>query len=190
MSTKHKTVKLVIAAIALVLGAGCRADTQDAATPARPKSATLAKIGPLSAARLNALQKYDLNGNGELDVAERERMESDRKARIEALKARINARYDRNGNGVLEPDEERTMQADRDKLSVFKGAALRRYDANHNGMLDPAERQRMLTERQAFLKEVQGKLLAKFDTNHDGKLDPQERAAMDHQLAPRAAPTK
>src|SRR6185369_10191809 len=120
-----------------------------------------------------------------LDAAEKERMASDRKARVEALKMRINARYDRNGNGVLDPDELQTMQADRDKLSAFKGAALRRYDANHNGVLDPDERQRMLTERQAFLKDVQGKLLAKFDTNHDGKLDPPERAVMDHQLAPR-----
>jgi Ca2+-binding EF-hand superfamily protein len=190
MSTNHNIVKFVIAAIALVLGAGCSTDTQDAATTPSTKSATPAKMGPLNAARLDALQKYDLNANGELDVAERERMESERKARVEALKARINARYDRNGNGVLEPDEVHTMQADRDKLSVFKGAALRRYDANHNGVLDPAERQRMLTERQAFLKDVQGKLLAKFDTNRDGKLDPQERAVMDQRLARRMAPTK
>jgi len=190
MSTNHKTVKFAIATIALVWGAACRMDTQDAATPTRTQSAPPAKVGPLSTARLDALQKYDLNGNGELDVAEKEQMESERKARVVALKARINAPYDRNGNGVLEPNEEQTMQADRDKLSAFKGAALRRYDANHDGVLDPAERQRMVTERQAFLKDVKGNLLAKFDTNRDGKLDPQERAVMDHQIAPRTAPTK
>jgi hypothetical protein len=91
---------------------------------------------------------------------------------------------------VLEPVEAQAMQADRDKLSGFKGAALRRYDQNHDGVLDPTERQRMQTERQGFLKDMNGKLLARFDTDHDGKLDPQERVVMDHQLAPTAVPTK
>jgi Ca2+-binding EF-hand superfamily protein len=189
MSTNYRTVQLAALAIALAL-AGCRVDTQSAATPASTKSATPAKVGPLSAARRDALQRYDRNGNGELDVAERERMESERKARVEALKARINARYDRNGNGMLEADEVQSLRADRDKLSVFKGAALRRYDTNHNGVLDPDERQRMLSERQVFLRDVRGKLMARFDTNRDGTLDRQERAAMDLQLAPGTAPAK
>jgi Ca2+-binding EF-hand superfamily protein len=148
------------------------------------------KTGPLTAARRDTLHKYDLDGNGKLDVAEEQRMTAERKARVEALRARINSRYDQNGNGVIEPDELRALQADRDKLSVFKGAAMRRHDANHDGVLDPDERQRMRTERQAFLKGAQGKLLAKFDTNHDGKLDAQERAAKAHQLAPKTTPTK
>ncbi|HEY0989998.1 MAG TPA: hypothetical protein VGD80_23170 [Kofleriaceae bacterium] len=190
MSTNYTIVKFVIAAMALVLGAGCGIDTQDAATPARARPAPQVKMGPLSAARLDALQKYDRNGNGTLDVDERARMASERKARVEALRGRINARYDRNGNGVLEPDEEQTLRADRGKLSGFKGAALRRYDANHNGVIDPEERQRMRTEQHAFLTDVKGKLLARFDANGDGTLDAQERAAMDQQLAPRTAPTK
>jgi len=190
MSTNHTNVKFVIAAIAVVVVASCGMDPRDAATQARAKPETAAKMGPLKAAQLDALRNYDRNGNGELDVAEAQRLESERKARVEALRVRINSRYDRNGNGVLEPDEVHRTQADRGKLSGFKGAALRRYDDDHDGVLDPAERQRMLTERQAFLKSMNDKLLAKFDTNRDGKLDRSERAAMDHQLAPKTGPTK
>jgi Ca2+-binding EF-hand superfamily protein len=190
MSTHHTNVKFIIAAIAVVLGAGCGVDTQDGVKPARAEPEPPAKIGPLKAAQLDALRTYDRNGNGELDVAETQRMESERKARVEALRVRINNRYDRNGNGVLDPDEAHAMQADRDRLSGFKGAALQRYDKNHDGALDPTERQRMQIEQQAFLKEMNGKLLATFDTDRDGKLGPQERAVMDHQLAPRTAPTK
>jgi hypothetical protein len=190
MFTNHRTVKYILAAIAVAFVAGCPMDTQDAPEPAPTKAAPPAKVGPLSAARVDALHKFDLDANGELGVAEKARMESQRKARVDALKARIHGGYDRNGNGVLDPDEKQKLQADRDKLSVFKGAALRRYDANHDGVLDRSERQRMLTERQAFLKDVNGKLLAKFDANRDGKLDTQERAAMDQRQPPRTSATK
>jgi len=105
-------------------------------------------------------------------------MDTERKGRIEALKARVNARYDQNGNGLLEPGEVQTMQADRDKLSVFKGAALRRYDVNHNAVLDPAERDRMVTERQELVRNARAATTAKYDTNHDGVLDLGERAAI------------
>ena len=187
MST-NKITKLALAAIAIALTGGCQA-SQDLA-PAHDAPAAGGKARPLTAAHLEALQNYDRNADGQLDLVEQQRMEAERKARIDALKARINARYDRNGNGVLEPDEQRTLQADRDRLSHFKGRALRRYDTNHDGVLDPDERRRMVAERKAFLGDMKGKLLARFDANHDGKLDRQERLAMDQQLAPKASPLK
>jgi len=82
------------------------------------------------------------------------------------------------------------MQADTDRLSVFKGAALRRYDANHNGVLEPAERERMVSERQAFLANARGRLVAKYDTNGNGALDAPERAAMDRELESKKTNTK
>jgi hypothetical protein len=179
MSTKNKTVKFVIAATALVLGAGCSKDPPpDPAKSAPITTATPAKAKPLTAARLATLQAYDSNRNGVLDPAERQRMEEERKARIEALKARINAQYDLNNNGALDRGEAQTMRADTNKLSVFKGAALRRYDVNHNGVLDPAENDRMVLERQELVQKARAGALAKFDINHNGQLDAQERAAM------------
>src|SRR5262245_22764751 len=134
MSTMNKTVKVVIAATALALGAGCSKDPPpDPAKTASITTAAPAKFRPLSSARQAALQAYDFNHNGELDLTEKQRMEDERKARIEALKSRINAQYDRNGDGVLDRSEAQAIQADRNKLSVFKGAALRRYDVNRNG---------------------------------------------------------
>jgi hypothetical protein len=197
MSTNNKMVNLVIAAVALVLGDGCRKDKEDGATgaatvaPAQSATAvTPANKKPLTAARLATLEAYDFNRNGRLDPAEQERMDAERKTRIEALKAQINARYDQNGNGRLEPGEVQTMQADRNKLSVFKGAALRRYDVNHNGVLDPAERDRMVVERQELVRNARAGTTAHYDTNHDGVLDLVERAAMRGQAGSGAAPTR
>jgi hypothetical protein len=191
MSTNGGKVKSVIAGIALVLGVGCGKNAETVATAApTPVAAAPVKVKPLEAARLDALKKFDVNANGELDPAEKVRLVAERKARIETLKARINARYDRNGNGALEVGEVQTMQADTDRLSVFKGAALRRYDANHNGVLEPAERERMVSERQAFLANARGRLVAKYDTNGNGALDAPERAAMDRELESKKTNTK
>jgi hypothetical protein len=200
MSTNSKTVKFAIVAVAFVLGAGCRKDsettggTKAAVTSATPASGATpgapGKWKPLSQAQLSTLQAYDSNRNGALDPAERTRMEEERKARIDALKARINARYDRDGNGALDAGEMKTMQGDKDKLSVFKGAAMRRYDVNHDGTLDPIEKERQATERTELLQKAKAAMLAKYDANHDGRLDTIERAAIKQPAPPasKAAP--
>ena len=166
MSTIAKAPQLIVAML-LASSVACSnakhdtTTTSDAAPSAAPVTtppAPRTKAKPLTEGLQRGLEGYDANNNGVLDPEEKEKMASERKARIDALKARINARYDRNHNGVLEPAEEQAMQADTDKLSVFKGAALRRFDANHNGVLDPNEKERMVTQREAFLKNMQAKL--------------------------------
>jgi EF hand len=174
MSTMNKTVKIAIATIALGLGVGCHKDSQDAsaagatASLAKPATTTAVPSKPLYAARQAALLKYDANHDGMLDLLEQGRMEADRKARLDLLRARMTA-------GAI--------PGDTGNHAAVKGAALRRYDANHNGVLDPAERQHMMTEREAFLGKMKARQLATYDTNHNGKIDVQEQAIIDRRLA-------
>jgi hypothetical protein len=140
---------------------------------------------PVTRSRELALERFDANRNGVLDPDEKERLRQDRKARVEAIKARIYARYDANRNGRLEPAEQRAFAADREKNKAFEGAATRLHDLNDDGRLDRRERERMTASRNAFLERLRVQALAIYDTNRNGVLDPDERAAMDARVRAR-----
>jgi hypothetical protein len=59
------------------------------------------------------VKKFDENGDGKLDDAERAKLKAARDARKAKRKAEALARYDADKNGVLDPGERSTMRSDR-----------------------------------------------------------------------------
>lgn len=107
-----------------------------------------ANIGPRKAA---ILQKYDTNGDGQLDAQERAAMRADFKAKREARKQEMLAKYDTNKDGKLEPAERKVM-LDEKATKLFE-----KLDVDHNGVLTLDE-----------FKQAEGKLMrhARFGRMH------------------------
>jgi hypothetical protein len=79
------------------------------------------------------LEKYDTNGNGQLDPSERAQMRADMKAKRQERRQEMLAKYDLNKDGKLEPDERRLMLEDRaakrfDKLDVNGDGVLTKQE--------------------------------------------------------------
>jgi hypothetical protein len=167
-----RVVVIVVALSVGVLGVAA-ADEGSSRKPPAKRGETLGKVkGP-------ALEKYDSDRNGYLDVSERAAMRKDREARVRSIAARLYASYDANANGVLEPEETKAIEETRDRLrTASRGKARERYDANRNGVLDPDERQVMVAAREAWLKGLRARILERFDSNRNGVLDPEERQTM------------
>lgn len=85
--------------------------------------------GPQGGGRAALLQKYDTNGDGQLDTQERAAMRADFKAKREAKRAEILAKYDTNKDGKLEPEERKVMIDDRATTQFQK------MDANKDGVV-------------------------------------------------------
>lgn len=75
------------------------------------------------------VQKFDANGDGQLDATERVQLRQAFKARRAQHKAEKLAKFDANGNGALDPAERKAMNAERARLR-FQG-----LDANGDGKL-------------------------------------------------------
>ena len=85
-----------------------------------------ASIGPRKAA---ILQKYDANGDGQLDAQERAAMRADFQAKRQARKQEMLAKYDTNKDGKLEPAERQVMR-DEKAAKLFE-----KIDVDHNGVI-------------------------------------------------------
>jgi len=79
------------------------------------------------------LQKYDTNGDGKLDDAERAAMKADFAAKRTEHKQKMLAKYDANKNGKLDPAERAVMKDDR------LTARFAKLDANGDGQVSLAE---------------------------------------------------
>jgi hypothetical protein len=79
------------------------------------------------------LQKYDTNGDGKLDDAERAAMRADFAAKRAEWKQKMLAKYDANRDGTLDPAERQVMKHDR-KIAQFKA-----LDSNGDGVISLAE---------------------------------------------------
>ena len=75
------------------------------------------------------LQKYDANGDGKLDDAERAQLRTEMKAKHEAKKAEMLAKFDINKDGKLDKTERAVMKNERAEVA-FKTA-----DKNNDGQL-------------------------------------------------------
>ena len=79
------------------------------------------------------LTKYDANGDGKLDDAEKAKMKADFQAKRAARKADMLAKFDANKDGKLEPAERQAMKAE---MSAKRFAKL---DTNGDGVLSKDE---------------------------------------------------
>lgn len=76
-----------------------------------------------------AIQKYDANGDGKLDDAERAQLRSDMKEKRAEMKAQMLAKYDINKDGKLDKSERAVMKNER------ASEAFKKADANGDGQL-------------------------------------------------------
>lgn len=154
--------------------------------------------------RAEATKRFDRNGDGRLDDAERA-------AALDALKEKgadlegqvrafLLARFDADSSGTLDEGERKKAldevmaQVERNGplvKSTILGAAVRRFDIDGDGTLDGTERTALGDEiarrwlgqgagaaARAVTRETLRKtLLDRFDADHDGRLDDTERAA-------------
>jgi len=79
--------------------------------------------------KAGVMQKYDANGDGKLDDAERAKLHTDMKAKREAMKADMLAKYDINKDGKLDKTERAVMKNERAEV------AFKKADANNDGQL-------------------------------------------------------
>jgi hypothetical protein len=83
--------------------------------------------------RAGLIQKYDTNGDGQLDAQEIAAMRADIQAKREARRAKLLAKWDTNHDGKLEPEERMAMRQARAE-EMFK-----RLDTNGDGELSLQE---------------------------------------------------
>lgn len=147
--------------------------------------------------RQGLLEKFDANGDGELNETERETareaVRQYREAAREKKKAAILEKFDANGDGELSGEEReeagRAMRQFRnardrghdrrgdrrgDRRHAMKGHVLERFDANEDGKLDGTER----AAAKAHFEQKKAEIIEKFDADGSGKIDGDERKAL------------
>jgi Ca2+-binding EF-hand superfamily protein len=144
------------------------------------------------------MQKYDTNGDGQLDDNERQARDASRLQQ-----------YDKNGDGQID-DEERAAMPEYERVrgsrrgggggggpggfgfgggggpGGFRGGFgggplpefMKQYDTNGDGQLNEQEQAAMQTAMRADFEKRQAEQLKKYDANHNGQLDEKEMAAM------------
>jgi len=102
----------------LTLAVGLNLSTLFAVAADAPKAPP-----PPPPTRVDPLKKYDKNGDGKLDDAEKAELRKDRAAQQKQAMTEALKKYDKNGNGKLDPDE---AQARLDDIRKEREAALAR----------------------------------------------------------------
>lgn len=129
--------------------------------------------GPPPHLKEKLLEKYDINGDGELDEDERALVQADREERRAAWKERI----DTDGDGVI--SEEERQEAREDFRAEVHARILENYDLDGDGELSPEEREAFREDHpRRGNPETAQKIREIFDVNDNGQLDPVEREAL------------
>src|ERR1041385_6964128 len=89
----------------------------------------IAAAHPGGAGKAELIKKYDANGDGKLDDAERATLKTDMKAKREAMKQKVLARFDTNKDGKLDQGERAVMK---DELAT---EAFKKIDVNGDGQI-------------------------------------------------------
>ena len=142
------------------------------------------------------LEKFDANGDGELDDAEREAAAAFVRARVDEHRTRLLAEYDADGDGELSREERRAAAEAGDLPrgpregrggpgGPDREALVAEFDADGDGELTGAEREAAraaVRERHAAKR---AEIVARFDADGDGELSPEERRAARQEMGPR-----
>ncbi|HYO57563.1 calcium-binding protein [Archangium sp.] len=163
------------------------AEDVDTATEAPAEGPALCDF---SAHRQAVLEKYDANGNGELDRAELKELKDDLAGQGRAPRFaragmrmrhwafwRVRWAFDENGDKVLSTEERAALvDALEARCQRLHQQALEKYDTNKDGTLDETERQAARQAIRAAWEQKRQELLTKYDTNGNGVLELAERA--------------
>ena len=160
---------------------------ESAALPESPGDAD--GVCDFGARKARVLARYDANGNGRLDPAERQALKDDLEARVghplavrfglehrAFVMKRLHWVFDSNNDGSLSSDERTAMiDALEARCERIRANVLAHFDANGDGTLDATERQ---AAKDALIARIQAKrqqLLTQYDANGNGVLDDGER---------------
>jgi Ca2+-binding EF-hand superfamily protein len=142
------------------------------------------RFGSRESRMADMLERFDKDGDGELNDEERqaarEAFRAEREARRQAW---LLEQYDKDGDGVLNEEEQAQLDADREareaerakREAENKQRALEAYDADGDGELSEAEKQEGRQARREYMMEQREAFTARFDTNGDGELTGDER---------------
>ena len=124
-----------------------------------------------AAIRRHLLEKFDADGDGELNDEERAAARAAREERRGAFREAILNRFDADGDGELSDEERAAVRAAREeRREAFRQAMLEKFDADGDGVLNE-------DERAAAHEARRQRLLGEFDADGDGELSDEERAA-------------
>jgi Ca2+-binding EF-hand superfamily protein len=159
-----------------------------AQTEPRPDAAKTDGSGQLEKRRQEMLRRFDVNGDGKLDEAEKAAMKEARKKPAavrgtgdigslgggDRYLREMMKRYDQDGDRKLDETELAELIKNRNAAGPgAPGARLREqmgklFDKNGDGQLDPEER--------AAAEQFRADQVKRYDKNGDGQLDVEERA--------------
>ena len=131
------------------------------------------------------LAEFDVDGDGELSVEEREAAKAARQAEREAAReARLLEKFDEDGDGALSDDELAAAEAAREEHRARRhhrrprgrSCLFQQFDTDGDGALNDAERE--------AAGAIKAQLIERFDADSDGGLDKEERAAARDALCP------
>lgn len=148
---------------------------------------------PPPEARERMIERFDADGDGELNEAERnaarETVKAEHAERREAAKAKLLARFDDNGDGELDEAERAEVRVAigpmlRERMCALGGReggrhmhlrelAVKRFDTDGDGDLNEAE----LAAAKAFAEQKKAEMIGRFDADGDGTLTGDERDA-------------
>lgn len=139
--------------------------------------------------RKGMLEKFDANGDGDLDETERQTARDAMRAHHEEMrtqmKAKLIEKFDTDGDGELTGEEReeagRAMHRMRhakdrkhDRRHRIARHLKEQFDTNEDGKLDETEREALKSHMQAKKAEI----VERFDADGNGKLEGDERVAV------------
>lgn len=134
--------------------------------------------------RQRVVEKYDDDGDGRLNEAERATLAEEmgtpgrrfRRFVRHHRRNRLQWVYDADGDGALSAEERAELRNDLEQRCINRKAfLLQRYDANDNGVMDPDEWKAAHADLRSRWQGRRGRVMDRYDANDNGKLDPAER---------------
>lgn len=126
-TTNDMKTRIVPTALVLALAGTLTAAAQDGDRPQRERRGAPPEV----------IEKFDKDGDGQLNEEERKAAMEERRARMEERRKKMLAEFDKDGDGKLNEEE---RKAAREAMEAKREELLEKYDADKDGRLSPEER--------------------------------------------------